>query len=299
MQNEFIVVGIILLLFLWGYFEQKQIRTTKYTIVSTRLKKQWNDTGFVVLADLHNCIFGKKNERLIKRIDKLSPEFIIIAGDMINKKEICYPSNAFTLIESLSKKYTIYYAYGNHEQRMEQLYQIPIDNNGSDRSDVYTTWVEFLEHLNKLKVILLNNESITITKNNIKIRITGISIGPQYFVRHQVREMEEEYVTGLVGISSKEDYQILIAHNPTYFNNYVNWGADLTIAGHLHGGMIRIPGVGGVLSPQAKFFPKYHSGNHTEKGQEMVVSRGLGSHSVMPRLFNIPELLYIKLKNES
>jgi len=299
MRNDIIVVGIILLLFLWGYFEQKQLSTTKYTIVSTRLKKQWNDTSFVVLADLHNCTFGKKNERLINRIDNLSPEFIIIAGDMINKKEICYPSNAFTLIESLSKKYTIYYAYGNHEQRMEQLYQVPFVNSGSAQSDVCTTWVEFIKHLKELKVIVLDNESITITKNNAEMQITGLSIGPQFFVRHQVQEMEEGYLTGLIGDSSKEDYQILIAHNPTYFKNYVNWGADLTISGHLHGGMIRIPGVGGVLSPQAKFFPKYHSGNHKENGQEMVVSRGLGSHSVMPRLFNIPELLYIKLKNES
>jgi predicted MPP superfamily phosphohydrolase len=106
--------------------------------------------------------------------------------------------------------------------------------------------------------------------------------------------MEYKYLPSLIGESSREDYQLLIAHNPLYIKNYAEWGADLVLSGHLHGGMMRLPGIGGVLSPQAKFFPKYDAGQYHYQKSQLIVSRGLGSHSIMPRIFNIPELVYVK-----
>jgi predicted MPP superfamily phosphohydrolase len=303
MQNDIIVAGIILFFVLWALVERKQLVTARYTIVSTRLPKQLDATNFIVLADLHNNTFGKNNERLIKRIDKLAPEFIIVAGDMVNKKDNCYPSNAFTLLEQLSKNHKIYYAYGNHEQKIERYMDIDSDvNSTSDETNnmkkACSTWVEFKERLIATGVIFLSNDSIIINKNTAKLRITGISIEHKYFERNKTPEMENDYLDKLIGESSKEEYQLLIAHNPIYFMNYVKWGADLVISGHLHGGMVRLPGVGGILSPQAKFFPKYNSGTYVENGQHLVVSRGLGSHSIMPRLFNIPEVVLVSLKSK-
>jgi predicted MPP superfamily phosphohydrolase len=252
----------------------------------------------------------------------LSPEFIIVAGDMINKMESCYPSHAYTLLEALAKNYKIYYAYGNHEQKID-LYKNGILNSGTLNNDtlnsgtlksdnlnkstsnidkfnsmeLYSTWVAYKERLNTAGVTFLNNQSITLDKNSAKLRITGISIGYKYFERNSTPEMEVGYLKELVGDKVEEEFQLLIAHNPVYFKDYTKWGADLTLSGHMHGGMIRIPGVGGVLSPQAKFFPKYHSGIFTENKRQLVVSRGLGSHSIMPRLFNIPEIVLVSLKN--
>ncbi len=303
-----IVAGIILILILWALIEQKLLVSARYHIFSAKLPKNFDNTNFIVLADLHNCTFGKNNARLIKRIKEMSPEFIIVAGDMINKREICYPSSAFTLLECLAKQYKIYYAYGNHEQRMELIGNSFAGNTKSDNSNLtqkekalkeaYSTWVEYKEKLRKLNVVFLDNESNYYTKNHTNIRITGVSIGQKYFERNKLPAIEEKYLESLIGESSPKEYQLLIAHNPVFFMDYARWGADLTISGHLHGGMVRLPGVGGVLSPQAKFFPKYHSGNHTEDGQQMVVSRGLGSHSVMPRLFNVPEIVQVILKCE-
>jgi predicted MPP superfamily phosphohydrolase len=276
--------------------EQKLLVTSKYTVASSKLPKKFDNTDFIVLADLHNRNFGKNNVRLMKQIDKLSPQFILVAGDMINKKETACPSNAFTLLESLAKRYKLYYAYGNHEQRAEQ-YQ---SETSGELIKLYDTWEEYKQRLSGLGVTFLNNDSIMVgTKSGEKIRISGVSIGPKYFEWNKLTQLEEGYQAEIIGDSSKELYQILIAHNPIFFMDYAKWGADLTVSGHLHGGMVRIPGIGGVLSPQAKFFPKYHSGNYTELGQEMIVSRGLGSHSIMPRLFNIPELVYVKLKSEA
>jgi predicted MPP superfamily phosphohydrolase len=293
MNSGTIIILIILSLILWAIIEQELLVITKYTVCSPKLPKQLNHTSFVVLADLHNMTFGKDNIRLVKKIEKLAPEFILVAGDLIDKKALCYPGNAYRLLESLAKKYRIYYAYGNHEQRLEQYSTEEIPK---EKQKIYDSWLEFKERLRKMKVVFLDNSSTEFVKSGKKLHITGVSIGPEYFSHSSYPVMEEGYLEKLIGDSDEENYQLLIAHNPVYFYDYSRWGADLTVSGHLHGGMVRLPGVGGVISPQVKFFPKYNSGNHTENGQEMIVSRGLGTHSHMPRLFNIPEIVQVELR---
>ena len=83
-----------------------------------------------------------------------------------------------------------------------------------------------------------------------------------------------------------------------YFDSYAWWGADLTVSGHLHGGIIRIPGIGGIITPQAKLFPRYDAGQFKKNGKNLVVSRGLGTHTVNIRIFNPAELSVIRLKGE-
>jgi predicted MPP superfamily phosphohydrolase len=292
-------IGILLLLIIliiWSAIEQEFLVVTNYTVSSARLQKDMDGTGFVVLADLHNMNFGRNNRRLAARIDKLSPEFILVAGDLIDKNSTCYPGNAYKLLEYLAGKYKIYYAYGNHEQKLE-LYAS--DEWPEQKKKLYASWIEFKDRLEKLNVEFLDNSSTLYCRNNSKLCISGVSIGQEYFQKSGIPVMKKEYLTSLLGNTNSNYFQLLIAHNPVYFYDYASWGADLTVSGHLHGGMVRLPGIGGVISPQVKLFPKYHSGNFTENGQEMIVSRGLGTHSHMPRLFNVPEIVYIKLKNKA
>ncbi len=298
MQKDTILLWIILLIVLWTFIERKLILTTKHTISSAKLPVSLNNTSFVLLADLHNCTFGKNNSRLIKRIKAMEPDFIIIAGDMVNKKEICYPSNAYVLMEQLAKSYKLYYAYGNHEQRLERIGKDASIQWTKEDKEYHSTWVEFKKRLEAAKVTFLDNESTIFTSNSSSLRITGLSLRPDYFEFNASKELPLKELNELVGESSKEHFQLLIAHNPVHFNAYASWGADLTLSGHLHGGMMRLPGIGGVISPQAKLFPKYDKGKHTEGDSHLIVSRGLGSHSIMPRLFNIPEIIYVKMKND-
>jgi predicted MPP superfamily phosphohydrolase len=90
-------------------------------------------------------------------------------------------------------------------------------------------------------------------------------------------------------------YGILLTHNPLCFPVYARWGADLTLSGHVHGGMIRLPILGGLLSPEREFFPKYSAGIYGEDDKKLLVSRGLGSGVFGARIFNIPEIPVITL----
>ena len=96
-------------------------------------------------------------------------------------------------------------------------------------------------------------------------------------------------------ISDHDRFQILLAHSPLYFEQYADWGADLTLSGHFHGGTIRLPLLGGVMTPQYQFFLPWCGGEFEKDGRKMLVGRGLGTHSINIRLNNISQLLVIKL----
>lgn len=304
----YIILGLILLILIWAIIEQHLLITTKYVIKSDKFNNSEQGISFVLLSDLHNQVFGKQGKRLIAKIDRLSPDIIIVAGDMINKREISYPSHAFTLLEALAKKYKLYYALGNHEQ-YNFAYAIASKNTSGDvnaeinndvedqvkRDRVYSTLIEYMKRLKQAGIIFLDNRSEFLTLKSEKLCISAVTIDLAYYDHKNKDSFSAEYLSSLIGTPEQDYYQLLIAHNPLFFQQYSDWGADLTVSGHMHGGLVRLPLVGGVLSPQVRFFPKYDAGLFEKKNQKMIISKGLGSHSVMFRLFNPPELVFVQL----
>ena len=91
----------------------------------------------------------------------------------------------------------------------------------------------------------------------------------------------------------------MIAHNPLEFSSYVDSNVDLVLSGHVHGGLARIPLIGGILSPDYTFFPKYDSGMYIKKRTRMIVSRGIGYSKRIPfRIFNPGEIVIISLMKD-
>jgi hypothetical protein len=138
----------------------------------------------------------------------------------------------------------------------------------------------------------LVNSHCALEKENIVIY--GSQIDKIYYKRFKIQPMEKNYLGSILGQPNKDRYNILIAHNPDYFPYYADWGADLVLSGHIHGGMVRIPFINkGVVSPNVSFFPKYDAGMYREKESTMILSRGLGMHTIPIRLFNPAELVTI------
>lgn len=251
----------------------------------------------IMLADLHNNSYGDKNQTLIQKIERENPDLIIVAGDIITKHKLCYPSVAYTLLEQLALKYPIYYGYGNHELYFERLTKgIEIESNELLKSQLTDSWISYREHLEALGVkFLLNDHDVISIKGN-HIKISGLHIPKEYYPNGK-KKAPSLSVDSYLGNPSYS-YQILIAHNPMYFKSYSSWGADMILSGHLHGGLARLPYFGGVISPQYNFFPKYDGGIYSRKRSNMIVSKGLGSHSIMLRLFNPADIVSIELDSD-
>ncbi len=276
-----IITVIALLLFFFimiMVLDGNRFRVVSYEISHEKIKKPYT---FVVLSDLHNKVYGKNHEKLIRAIEKEQPAGVLIAGDLLTAKP-GYPLHlALDLLEQLAPKYPIYYGMGNHEAR---LFLYP---------EVYGTMgADYEEKLKGLGISLLRNESRSLGEDLV---ITGLDMKREYYKRFKKTTMTTEYLKKTLGEKNKDKFQILLAHHPDYFQEYSSWGADLVLSGHVHGGMVRLPFLGGVISPALRLFPKYDGGSFEEKESRMILSRGLGMHTIPVRLFNPGELVVLKL----
>ena len=278
------VIAVILVVLVWiMLYDSNRFVVRHYSLRDHRIKKP---VKAVVLADLHNKRYGKENERLLQAIDEICPDIILIAGDILTAKPKASLDVAVDFLTKLAEKYPIYYGNGNHEHRLK-LYP----ENYGDMGERYE------EALQKIGIRRLVNEHTELSEYGI--RIYGSEIDKFYYKRFGVKPMAEEYLRGLLGQPSEETYTILIAHNPDYFPKYADWGADLVLAGHVHGGMVRIPFWGkGVVSHNVRLFPKYDGGEFTLGKTRMLLSRGLGMHTIPIRLFNPGEILEVDLLPE-
>lgn len=251
----------------------------KYRCRAGKLKK---DVKAILLSDLHNKSFGKRNVKLLNAIDRIAPDMILVAGDMYTSAKNSEIRTAWELVCTLARKYPVYYGNGNHEQKTELF---PDEYDGM--------YQEFAGKLEKAGVSHLINSKVYRPDSNIEVY--GIEIDREYYKKFKGSQMDKEYVEKLLGKPDKSRFNLLIAHNPDYFKAYAAWGADLVVSGHIHGGLMRLPVLGGVVSPAIRLFPEYDGGEFKEKDSVMILGRGLGTHTLPIRIFNPGELVVIEL----
>ena len=262
--------------------------TIEYHIPCKGLKRSY---CFAMLSDLHNKQFGEHNSRLLNAVDGCRPDSILVAGDMLTSQMPANYTPALETMKALAVKYPVYYANGNHEYRLK-----------TDTYKYKNAYADSAGQLRRAGVVLLENGNVLLP--DAGIRIFGAEINMDYYKKLSRREMKVSYLNSLLGRPSSDEYNILIAHNPDYFKAYAAWGADLVLSGHVHGGIMRLPVLGGVLSPSLRLFPRYDGGLYTEEKasaeekSRMILGRGLGTHTLPVRVFNPGELIVVRLDPE-
>lgn len=277
MIRNIIVLSGLALLSIQLYIDNTLIEVSKYKLKSDKIPKEFNKFKIVHLSDFHSYGFGKDNIKLIEKINDENPSIIVMTGDMVNKYDRNF-EKFLNLAETLSKKYEIYYIVGNHEIRL--------------RND---DLIFIIQKLKKFGIKVLSDEKITIMRKKDSINIYGIDIPLSYYKIINKPSNVEAIISSVLNKCNEKEYNILLAHNPLYFEEYSKQNIDLTLSGHVHGGMIRLPFIGAMLSPERKFFPKYSSGVYEINNKKLVVSRGLGHSKLGIRLFNRREIVSITL----
>lgn len=278
-------VVIVLLVIVEILRELNCFRVVRYDIRSDKIPWSGSErVKAVFLSDLHNQSYGRDNEKLLAAVRRENPDVILIGGDMLVGKAGHDYGCALQFVKKLVHIGTVYYANGNHEQRMKE------------RPEKYEQSFDLYKNeLREAGVHFLENSYVHVDKGQIGFNIYGIEI-PKRCYRHLKKEkMEVEEIQQRIGTCDRKEYNILLAHNPGYAKEYMEWGADLILSGHLHGGIVRIPGLTGVVAPNLELFPKYSGGRYKEKNKDIIVSRGLGTHTIRVRLFNPAELVVFTL----
>ena len=265
-------------------YERDCLVTEEYWIASEKIHGQGKTIVF--LTDLHNKEFGEENSRLLEIVRKVKPDAVLFGGDgMVAKRGNSDVRIPLALLTELAKEFPVYCGNGNHESRM--LW----------KSEIYgETYENYRTALENAGIRYLSNEAADLDSD---IRIYGLDL-PKSAYLPRSGEIPEGLLKETLGEPDPEKFCLLLAHSPLFFEEYAAWGADLTLSGHFHGGTIRLPLVGGVMTPQYQFFYPRCAGYFElpGKGREksrMIVGRGLGTHSINIRLNDKPQVVVVRL----
>lgn len=226
------------------------------------------------ISDLHNAAFGEKQESLLAAVKSVSPDFIAITGDLIDKRRRGM-RNALNFIVGALRIAPVYYTTGNHESASSEFAAL--------QENLLTAGVRVLrdraEQFDSFGMTLIGLDDPGFHKKKIPKK-EGIALTAE--------KMKE-----LAG----EGFTVVLSHRPEYLPAYE--GADLVLCGHAHGGQVRLPLIGGLYAPGQGVFPRYTSGAYRRGKTTMVVSRGLGNSRCPLRINNPPEIVAIRLKRRS
>lgn len=247
--------------------EENTLEVTFYHLQSDNVESSFR---IVQLSDLHLHEFGERNAELVDWIKRLNPDIIAITGDMNN--HFNDDTHVVTeLCSQLTEITDVYYVMGNHE------WVDYIDRHTSIKKDIVATGVTMLE-----------NSYIETTVNGNKVVIGGLVNEVSNFSKYTGPKFMKNFMNA-------DGFRILLVHYPEYFLGLLNqYSIDLAMCGHTHGGIIRIPRLGGLYASDQGFFPELYEGMQTVKGGSVVVvSRGLGGESRIPRINNNPEIVVV------
>ena len=257
------------LLFLW---ENDSLTVSEYTL-NQKIPEAFDGFKIVQVSDLHCHYFGK---RLAAAVHESTPDIIVLTGDLVDRKS-GNPETAYQFIRDISGVASIYAVSGNHEKSK----------------------VGFEAHQKKLAalgVVLLENQEVTLCKNGASIGLFGIE--DPYLPERQTKEEVEGLVREQINrFHPVYDYNIMLFHRANMMELFDDSQFDLVFSGHLHGGQIRLPWLGGLFSPAGEIFPKHSEGMYVKGKQTYVISRGLGNLTIVPRINNKPELVVVTLQS--
>ncbi len=232
----------------------------------------------LLLSDLHCNPLICNNERVIRRFRNEAPDVILLAGDMISKYGKKENLRVPAFLKELTEIAPVVYGMGNHEEVLR--------TNFPEQFETYKQQVE------EMGIFFPDNEIVSLILQEKNIEFAGLTLKHEYYFKKKRQELPPEAIEEL-SVENPES-TILLAHFPDHFPAYAKL-APLVVSGHNHGGIIRLPFVGGIISPQL-YLPPYTRGCYTEECSTMVVSAGIGSHSLPARLFNRVEYCIINTK---
>ncbi len=278
--------------------EQNDVLVTdRFEVASPKLPASFDGYTLALITDLHSKEFGPDNIELLNAVEDAAPDAVLIDGDTLKGSDKADTGQVFlALCKKLSAKYPVYMVYGNHEQRrydlsnIEFTYQCAVEAAGAR---------------------VIAGEKVPLTIGEDSINLYGLNLPYLFYMPAKGQSLlrsffptPERYfkedIQKVLGAPEQGRFTILLTHNPGKFAAYAAWGADLVLAGHEHGGIIRLPLYGGLLTRFASTtdMVRYDAGLFEKGDSRMIVGRGLGGATVPYRIFNQPELAVITLKAE-
>lgn len=245
------------------------LEISRYEVKSQKLPESFDGFKIVQLSDLHGAEFGEDGMGLVEKVEELEPDIIALTGDFVTDE------GDLAAVEKLAARLTelcpVYFISGNHEF-------------GSGLA------VKVRNILERAGVKYLSNEYLTISRGEDGILLGGVEDPLAYADMLSPDELAQK-----MNDAAPDAFKILLGHRNYWMTEYPELPVDLIFCGHAHGGLIRIPGVGGLIGTDRRLFPDFDAGQFNNGRYTLIVSRGLGNSVSIPRVFNRPEIVCVEL----
>ncbi|QUH26603.1 metallophosphoesterase [Serpentinicella alkaliphila] len=279
LSKGFSIIIIIILLIIFLIWQNNSIVVSYSDYHNSKIPADFNELKIVQVSDLHNKMFGDNQSNLLSHVEKLSPDIIVITGDLVDRRNFDL-DKAISFINGAVKIAPIYYVSGNHEAWSGRYSRIT-------------------QKLTNAGVYIMDDNVLDISKGSSTIKIIGLSDPDFYTLRYFEGTNTSKLKEELQKLSDSDKFKILLSHRPELFDLYSENNIDLIFSGHAHGGQFRIPFVGGLVAPDQGLFPHYTAGSYIKESSTMFVSRGLGNSIIPIRIFNRPEIVVVTLKSSN
>lgn len=247
------------------------LEISRYEVKSQKLPESFDGFKIVQLSDLHGAEFGEDGMELVEKVEELEPDIIALTGDFVTDE------GDLAAVEKLAARLTelcpVYFVSGNHEF-------------GSGLA------VKVRNILERAGVKYLSNEYLTISRGEDEILLGGVEDPLAYADMLSPDELAQK-----MNDAAPDAFKILLGHRNYWMTEYPELPVDLIFCGHAHGGLIRIPGVGGLIGTDRRLFPDFDAGEYNNGRYTLIVSRGLGNSVPIPRVFNRPEIVCVELSS--
>ena len=264
-----LVTLLVLAAAVWWFWWQQNGLSSE-TISVTSAPDGFAGYRIAVISDLHGKEFGEDNEKLIDYVRDLEPDLIAVTGDLIHDQD--QMAMVRPVAKGLASIAPTYYVTGNHEWAAKVV-------------------PELEELLEACGINVLSNEYVMLTEGGDQIALLGAEDSNGYADQMTVGELANQ-----VRQEQGDVYTILLSHRNNHYDQYQQARVDLTLAGHAHGGLIRLPTTDGLIGPKRELWPQYTAGLYDLSYGQMVVSRGLGNQFPCFRLFNRPDVPLVVLE---
>lgn len=250
---------------------REDLEISRYEVNSKKLPESFDGFKIVQLSDLHGAEFGEDGMELVEKVKELEPDIIALTGDFVTDE------GDLAAVKKLAGRLTelcpVYFVSGNHEF-------------GSGLA------VKVRNILERAGVKYLSNEYLTISRGEDEILLGGVEDPLAYADMLSPDELAQK-----MNDAAPDAFKILLGHRNYWMTEYPELPVDLIFCGHAHGGLIRIPGVGGLIGTDRRLFPDFDAGEYNNGRYTLIVSRGLGNSVPIPRVFNRPEIVCVELSS--
>lgn len=250
---------------------REDLEISRYEVKSQKLPESFDGFKIVQLSDLHGAEFGEDGMGLVEKVKELEPDMIALTGDFVTDEGDL--AAVEKLAARLVKLCPVYFVSGNHEF-------------GSGLA------VKVRNILERAGVKYLSNEYLTISRGEDGILLGGVEDPLAYADMLSPDELAQK-----MNDAAPDAFKILLGHRNYWMTEYPELPVDLIFCGHAHGGLIRIPGVGGLIGTDRRLFPDFDAGEYNNGRYTLIVSRGLGNSVPIPRVFNRPEIVCVELSS--